>query len=199
MSMLRAVSVVAAALVLGAAGPPAGNPDWPCVQRLVPTLTASTLWSGQEATGDWRADPPVATVVKAAAPRTVSAEAGAAMLDRFVAAVPVADRPAVLAQVFAGLVDETNAERMVVIDRLRGVARRQRALTEVTSRVTAELRALPPDAPTTQRDEVVSRRALIIREFDGIERTIRYACEVPVEMEAKLGTLARVLERGLAG
>jgi len=115
------------------------------------------------------------------------------------AALPGADRPARSALLFAGLVDETNGQRAEVIDRLRGVARRQRSLTELVSKITAELRALPPDAPAAQREEVVGRRAFLIREYEEIERTIRYACEVPVQMEAKLGALAQALQRGLAG
>lgn len=194
---MRTPLLIAAALALVAAAP--ADPDWPCVQRLVPSLTASTLWGGHDATGDWRADPRITAVVEAAAPRAVPAEAASAQLERFVATIPAPDRPALLPLAFAGLVDATNAERAVLIDRLRAIARRQRALTDVTSRVTAELRALPPDAPPAQRDEVVTRRALIIREYEGIERTLRYACEAPVDMEAKLGKLARVLDRGLAG
>ena len=184
------------ALAIGAAGPPA-DPDWPCMQRLVPTLTASTLWGGHDAAGDWRADPAVAAVVAAVAPRGVSAADGTARLDQFVATVPAADRPAVSAQVFAGLVDETNVQRSQVIDRLRDIARRQRTLTELTSRVTVDLRALPADAPAAQREEIVSRRGFLIREYEQIERTIRYACEAPVQMEQKLGVLAQALQRGL--
>jgi len=198
MRAFRAALLGLSALMLAAAGPRSADPDWPCVQRLVPTLTAGTLWSGHEAGGDWRADPRVAGIVAAVAPRPVSVQEGAARLEQFVATVPAADRPAVLAQVFAGLVDQTNVERAEVIDRLRGIARRQRRMTEMTSGVTAELRSLPPDAPAAQRDEVVSRRAFLIREYEEIERTIRYACEAPVQMEAKLGTLVQVLQRGLA-
>ena len=197
MKALQGVWLGVAALTLGAAGPPA-DPDWPCVQRLVPNLTASTLWGGHEATGNWRANPQVAAVVAAVSPRGVSAKEASAKLDGFVALVPSTDRPEQLALVFAGMVEETNVQRGQVIDRLRGIARRQRTLTELTSRITAELRALPADAPTAQREEVVTRRAFLIREYEDIERTIRYACEVPVQMEAKLGALAQTLQRGLA-
>jgi hypothetical protein len=195
MSVFRAMLLGVSALGLAAAGPPV-DPDWPCVQRLVPILTASSLWSGRPAAGDWRADPKVAAIVAVVAPRGVSAQDGVARLDRFVTTLPAPDRPMVAAQVFAGLVDETNVQRAQVIDRLRGIARRQRLLTEMTSGITAELRALPADAPAAQREEIVSRRALLIREYEEIERTIRYACEAPVQMEAKLGALAQALQRG---
>ena len=192
----RTVLLGASLLALGAAGPPP-DPDWPCVQRLVPTLTASTLWGGHDAAGDWRADPQVAKIIAAVAPRGVSAQDGAARLEQFMATVPTSDRPAISAQVFAGLVDQTNLERAEVIDRLRGIAQRQRTLTVLTSRITAELRALPSDAPAAQREEIVSRRGFLIREYEQIERTIRYACEAPVQMESKLGALAQALQRGL--
>lgn len=197
MRVRKAAGLALLALTLGGAGPRA-DPDWPCVQRLVPKLTAGTLWGGHDAAGDWRAEPQVAAVVGTVAPRGVSARDGAGQLDQFVATVPAADRANRLALVFAGLVDETNQQRIQVIDRLHGIARRQRGLTEQTSQVTAELRALPADAPAPQREEIVSRRAFMIREYEEIERTIRYACEVPVQMEAKLGTLAQTLQRGLA-
>ena len=120
-----------------------------------------------------------------------------ARLDAYAATVPTAGRPAALSLLFAGLVDETNRQRAEVIERLRGVARRQRSLTEITGRVSAELRALPPDAPAAVREEVVQRRTFLIREYEEIERTIRYACEVPGALEARLGSFAQALQRNL--
>ncbi len=179
--------------MLGAAGPPP-DPDWPCVQRLVPELAAATYWGGPAASGDWHADPRVVAVVSSVAPRGVLAQAGADQLSAFADTVPMPDRPAVLAEVFAGLVEDTNTQRTEIIDRLHTIAHRQRLLAETTSRITTELRALPADAPAAQREEIVSRRTLLIREFQEIERTIRYACEAPVQLEAKLGALAQALQ-----
>ncbi|HEY0203453.1 MAG TPA: hypothetical protein VGC15_04810 [Acetobacteraceae bacterium] len=194
---MRRVLAGVAALVLGAAGPPPADPDWPCVQRLVPTLTAGTLWPGHDAAGDWRADPQVAAVVSDAAPRTQPTPAAVARLDAYAATVPAADRPAALSLLFTGLVDETNRQRADVIERLRGIGRRQRTLTEITGRVSDELRALPPDAPAAVREEVVQRRGFLIREYEEIGRTIRYACEVPSTLEARLGSFAQALQRDL--
>ena len=198
MRALRIAGLGLLALALGAAGPPSADPDWPCAQRLVPKLTAATIWGGHDAAGDWRADPQVAAVVAVAAPRGVSAKNAAGQVERFMATLPGTERPARSALLFAGLVEETNEQRAQIIDRLRATARRQRSLTELTSRITAELRALPTDAPAAQREEVTTRRAFLIREYEDIERTIRFACEVPVRMEAKLGALAQALQRGLA-
>jgi len=194
---MRRVLVGVAALALGAAGPPPADPDWPCVQRLVPTLTAGTLWSGHEAAGDWRADPHVAAAVSDAAPRTQPVPKAVARLDAYAATIPAADRPAALSLLFTGLVDETNRQRADVIERLRGIGRRQRTLTQITGRVSDELRALPADTPAAAREEVVQRRAFLIREYEEIGRTIRYACEVPSALEARLGSFAQALQHDL--
>ena len=191
------IGIVAASLLLAAAGPPPVDPDWPCVQRLVPVLTAGTIWAGHDAAGDWRADPAVAATVAAAAPRIRPLPQAVATLDAYASTLPADGRPAALSLLFAGLVDETNRQRTEVIERLRGIARRQRSLTEITGRVTAELRALPPDASAAVRDEAVQRRAYLVREYEEIERTIRYACEVPGALEARLGSFAQALQRDL--
>ena len=192
--LVRGLGLPMLALLAGAAGPSAADPDWPCVQRLVPVLAAGTLWNGHEAAGDWRSDPKIAALVAGVAPRSRPAEQGAAQLKAFAAALPPAERPATLALVFAGLVDGTNTQRAEIIDRLRALARRQRSMVGTVSRITAELRALPADAPAAEREEVTTRRAFLIRDYEEVERTIRYACEVPVQFEARLGAFAQALQ-----
>ena len=179
------------AVALLAAAP--SDPDWPCVQRLVPSLTAATVWPGHEPKGDWRADPGIAALVQSVADRRRPVETGVALLAQFVATRPGADA---LAEVFAGLVDQSNADRSQAIERLRSIARRQRALADATARITAELQAFPADAPSAQRDELASRRTLMIREYEEVGRIVRYSCEIPVDFEARLGRFAQALGRG---
>ncbi len=188
---------LALALMVGAAGPPPADPDWPCRQRLVPTLAASSLWTGPAAASDWRADARVSALVGRVAPRAVTQEAGVAQLKAFVETLPAGERAAVLPMAFAGLLDETNAQRSQVIERLRDVTRRQRDLTATETRVTAELLALPNDAPAAEREEVTTRRAFLIRNYEEVGRTIRYACEVPVQLEARAGAYAQTLQAAL--
>ena len=97
----------------------------------------------------------------------------------------------------AGLVEQTNLQRGQQIERLRALTRRQRGLGDVIARVTAEQRALPPDADPARRDEVAQRLAFVIREFEEAEQTLRYACEAPVALEARLGAYARALQKAL--
>ncbi len=185
-----------ALLALTAAGAPA-DPDWPCRQRLVPALAPSSVWTGPLPSGDWRSHANIAALVERIAPRVVAEEDGTAQLKAFADNLPARERPSVLPMVFAGLMDETNAQRGQVIERLRDITLRQRDVTATETRVTAELRALPDDAPAEQRQEIMTRRDFLIRDYEAVGRTIRYACEVPVQLEARIGAYAHVLQRAL--
>jgi hypothetical protein len=173
------------------------DPDWPCVQRLVPRLTAGALWQGPLPEGDWRAAPEVAALTERAAPRRVAEEEGIAAIQDFAAALDPAGRRRLLPLAFAGLLDQTNAQRDGLIDAIRRFTRRQRELADQARRAAAELRNLPPDAPAEQRAELEQRRLFTAKAFDDAERTVRFACEAPVRLESRLGAYARALAEAL--
>lgn len=189
-AILTAIGLALPAMAAFAA-PPVADPDWPCRQRLVPELTAATFWSGPPlpADVDWQADPKVAKEVAAVAPRDVPVDDATSELTRFVDAVAQGERATLLPAVFIGLVAETNQQRSDVIAHIKDLARRQRSIGDVIARITAELHGAPPDP----NSEIGQRRALVIRGFEETERTMRYACEVPVELEGRIGSFARVL------
>jgi hypothetical protein len=176
------------------AAPPGQDPDWPCVQRLMPRLAASTYWTGPAPKADWHADPAISALVTEIAPRTVPADAAVAKLQQFTAGLPADGKPDRLAELFAGLVEETNRQRDQIIDRLHDLTRRQR---EVTSLVTAVTGDLSHETDPAKHDEMVQRRSFLLREFDSVQRTVRYACEAPVQLEARLGSLGRALDAAL--
>lgn len=178
-------------------GPPAADPDWPCVQRLVPTLSAGAYWPGYETPARWDSDPRVAALVAEIAARGVPAERGVARIAAFAQTLSPAERAAVSSAAMAGLVEHTNLQRGQQIERLRALSRRQRGLGDVIARVSTEQRALPPDADPARREEVAQRLAFVIREFEEAEQTLRYACEAPVALEARLGAYARALQKAL--
>jgi hypothetical protein len=187
--------VLAAALL--SAAPRSEDPDWPCLQRLVPGLAAAAYWSGPlDARGDWQADPEIAALVRRIAPRRVSTEAGLAEIESFAKSVDV-DRPRRLALVFRGLLEETNRERAGLISQLTQMGRRQRELAELVGRLADELRSIPPDATggaAQRRIDLQQRHDFTARNFEEIRRTVRYACEAPVELDARLGAWARALQ-----
>ena len=195
-------AAVATALIATGAGAAGTDPDWPCQQRLVPELTAGTYWNGPAIPEnvDWRADPKIAELVAAAASRDVPADQGEAKLAAFADGLPPERRKTVLPVLFAGLVDAINQQRHDVIVRLKELSRRQKSISNLVDKVTDELRDAPSasDAANAgQREEIEQRRNFLIRTFQQTQRTIQYACRVPTDLEARLGSYARALQAKL--
>jgi hypothetical protein len=182
-----------------AAPPPHGeDPDWPCQQRLVPRLAAASYWSAPlDAEGDWRSDTEVAELVRRLTPRQVTTEEGLAAIAAFAKTAP-GDRYHRLALAFRGLLEETDRERADLIARLRQMAHRQRELADLVGRLGDELKSAPPEA-ANQRLDLQQRHDFTARNFEEIQRTIRYACETPVALDARLGAWARALQQAASG
>jgi hypothetical protein len=195
---------VSAAASCGVAAPrPGDSPDWPCQQRLVPTIGAATFWStpGIETAGDWKTEPRVAELVRQISPRSVSAAQGEAVISALVETLGAGEsKQQLLTLVFAGLLEETNRARSEVIARLGELGHRQREMASIASRAGEELRAVPADATgeeAARRADLEQRFAFVTRAFESTQRTMRYACEVPVQLEARLGRYARFLQSHL--
>jgi len=179
------------------------DPDWPCVQRLVPTLSAATVWTGPslDGLGRWQDEPTVAALVQRITPRSVTAEQGEAEIARFAETAGSGEaRDRRLALAFAGLVEETNRERGALISRIKELGRRQRELADIASGAGEELRRIPSDATgeaAARRADLEQRFAFVTRAFESAGRTLRYVCEAPVELENRLGRYARAIEARL--
>ena len=174
------------------------DPDWPCQQRLVPQLAAASYWSGLlDAEGDWRADPEVAELVRRLTPREVTTKEGLAAIAAFAKMVS-SSRAHRLDLAFRGMLEETNRERADLIAHLRQMGHRQRELADLAARLSDELKSVPPEA-TDQRIDLQQRHDFTARNFEEIRRTIRYACETPVALDARLGAWARALQQSASG
>ncbi|MEI9983149.1 MAG: hypothetical protein WDN69_07990 [Aliidongia sp.] len=154
------------------AAPPGTDPDWPCRQRLVPELTATTFWNGPPLpTGaDWHANSKVAAEVAAVAPRDVPVDDGVASLGRFAEKLKPAERKTVLPVLFLGIVEETNRQRAEIIARIKELAQRQRGIGDTVAKITTELSTVPATAEgddAKRRIEIVQRRDFVIRSFEG--------------------------------
>jgi hypothetical protein len=176
------------------------DPDWPCQQRLVPQLTAPAFWSGPlDMQGDWQADPEVAELVHRLAPRRITTEEGLAAITDFTKTASE-DRPHRFALTFRGLLAETDRQRAILIEKLKDIGRRQGELADVVARLADELRSIPAGAvgeAAAMRVDLQQRRDFTTRNFEEVQRTIRYACEMPVGLDARLGAWARALQLAL--
>jgi hypothetical protein len=199
LATVAGVAALLAALEVRSAPPPTQDPDWPCQQRLVPHLAAAAYWNGSplDNLGDWRVDPAVADLVRRLAPRNVSTQEGLSEITAFMQSSPE-DRPRRLALVFKGLLEETDRERAALIDRLKQIGRRQRDVAALVEQLTIELDAIPPDAAdetAAKRIDLQQRHDFTVRNFEEVQRTIRYACDAPIALEARLGVWARLLQK----
>ena len=197
-AIITLVAGFLAALIAHSAPPPAQDPDWPCQQRLVPHLAAAAYWNGPplESLSNWRDDSAVADMVRRLAPRRVSTQEGLSEIAAFVRTVS-SDRPRRLALAFRGLLEETDRQRAGLIEELKEIGRRQHELADLVARLASELNAIPPDArdeAAAKRIDLQQRHDFTARNFEEIQRTIRYACETPVELDARLGAWARALQ-----
>jgi hypothetical protein len=207
--MRSAAALLAAGLALMLAAPSLAaprkgdDPDWPCQQRAVPTLSAATYWSGPplEETGDWTAEPRVSELVQQIAPRQVPAAQGEAAIGKFADSLGADDdKKRLLSLVFAGLLGETNRQRGEIIARLLELGHRQHDLADIASHAGEELRTIPTDATgeeASRRADLEQRFNFVTQAFTSTQRTMRYACDIPVQLDARLGRYARALQARL--
>jgi hypothetical protein len=172
------------------------DPEWPCVQRLVPSLSVGAVWRGpplESANTDWRENATVtALVAKVSARRTPLDEAKRA-IEEFVSGLG-SDKNARLTALFAGILETINKDRETVIRGIKKYARRQRALGEKIAREAAELEELR-GGETPETDSVLQdlseKLSWDIRIFEERERSLSAVCEQPVLLEQRLFILAR--------
>jgi hypothetical protein len=191
-SFLHPIALAAILAVSSAhAQPPSQDPDWPCFQRLVPKLEPGSYWAGPPVppAGAWRDDPAVMAIVTDVTDRDITDAESAEKLKAFLDTLPAAERAARAPALFSAIVEQTNDERGELIGRIEQLSRRQRALSSTISDLSAKADA----APAARRDDLNGQRDFTIRAFQESQRTMRYACEAPANMDRRLGVLARVL------
>jgi hypothetical protein len=196
------VLALTAAVGAQSAPPRSEDPDWPCQQQLVPKLAAAAYWSEPlaDSLGDWRADAEIADLVRRLAPRSVSTGEGLSQISVFERTL-TGDRKRRLVLAFRGLLEETDRERTALIEKLKNIGRRQRELADLVGQFAADLRSIPPDVTgevAANRLDLQQRHDFTARNFEEIQRTVRYACETPVELDARLGAWARALQQAAA-
>lgn len=181
-----------AALPSFAGGPPPGDPDWPCQQPLVESISAAMLWDGPELDkqADWRSDRQAAALVDFIAPREVPPAEGLSAIGRYLKEHQRDRRTAVI-HAAAGLLQENNLTRAKLDDQIKTLARRQRMLADQVSHLVGEQAAKPNDLELTERWGFTRRTYL-----EG-QQTLRYACDIPAQLDQRLGDYLKALKAGL--
>lgn len=194
-ALLAGGGPAAAGVAAGAFGQ---DPDWPCVQRLVPELAAAQLWSGPPpAAADWQADAEIAPLVLKLADADLPLPEAERAIAAFAAAQPAETRGGRLALLLAATLETVNGQRARLIGGIKRYARGQQALAERIAAAGAELAGLPagPDVvPPPELAPVKEARDWDIRIFEDRQRSLTHLCDQPVRLEQRAFALARAMQ-----
>lgn len=184
-----------------AASPHFVDPDWPCQQVKVDTLSVASFWTGpaiDPAKTDWRQDAAVSTLVAAITQRKLPLDLAAARIVTF-AKTADNQKQRALSLVFAGVFEVLNSERETVLGGLDRFGKRQKQLASDLRQEIADLRlaqaATPPDEENIATQ---TQRLLWDRQFFETRRqTLSFACDVPGTIEQRLFGLTKVIQDNL--
>jgi len=194
------VAIVTTASPSLAQGRPKTDPDWPCVQIKVPTLSLNSVWLGPEVdvTSDaWRSDPGVADLVSKMATRRVPIiEAEAAIADFASKSGP--DAKTKLLQALGGAFQELAHQRSQILDGLKRFGKKQNEMADSIRAENEALQSASADKPDAQNQQGAQERLQWdLRVFEDRHRTISYVCETPTLIEQRIGALAKAVQKAL--
>lgn len=195
----RGLVAMACGLLLGAGGARAAtseDPDWPCIQRKVPEISAGMVWAGPPTEGleqAWRGDAQVSALARRIAARRTPLDDGKRAIADFAANLG-ADKDRRLTLLFVATLAVINGERSSLVNGIKRYARRQADLADTIQKRIAELSALNAEGDETQaarRQALEEAQVWDTRIYEERERSLTYICEQPVVLEQRVFALAR--------
>jgi len=169
------------------------NPNWPCAQRLIETLEPGSYWVGPPVPQktDWRDNEQIFDLANSIVDRDTPDSEALAKLNAYADAIPAEKRATAYPYLFGALVDQTNDERAILIQRIEQLGHRQLEMAGLITKISNQADASPSTDPA--HDDLVGKRDFDIRVYREAQFTMRYACEAPANMERRLGAFARSL------
>lgn len=200
MSKLIVVFVVATALLssLNARAQDV-DPEWPCIQALIPEVALAVLWPNpmeESDRGKWKDDPEIAQLSERLGDIEMFTETEEKLIDDFASAQQEDQLIEKLSSLADGVVTVSNRLRTRYID---GIKRYTRQQISIASQVEDSLNKLAAmgDAQSPERTELEASLQWHERVYDQRERAIVSLCERPVELEEKLSSVMRHLSSHL--
>ena len=179
-------------LPTGARAAASSDPDWPCIQRLVPRISAAQVWAGPEPSpADWRGDIEVSRLASKLAARATPLEETEKLVEAFAEAQPKQAVNGKLTALFGRTLEIINQDRASIIAGIKRFAQRQRALSE---RIREARATLTQSANTAGGNtDLTEQLNWDIRIFDEREKSMTYLCEQPVLLEQRAFALGRTI------
>ena len=190
--LLSALLSLATAAKVDAQAAPA-DPDWPCVQRLLPEIAGGMMWSGPvlDEVAAPEGDRAFAALAEDLAARRVPIEEAERRIADYAGTLNGA-RPETLAALFKETLGIINDDRSSIIAGIRKFSQGQRTLAD-------KINAKNQDIETMDRSDVLAYDAAVaerdwdIRIFEDRRQSLTYLCEQPVLLEQRAFALARSL------
>lgn len=191
------------------------DPEWPCVQALIPQVELAIMWPeplAEPDKGKWRSDDTIAALARTLGDLEAYTENEEKMIDDFAAAQSTETMKDSLSQLAEGVVTEANRIRSQYI---RGIKRYTRQQISIASQIEEGLNQLASmeestgdspaanensqakDQPAEDRAELEESLKWHERVYDQREQAIVSLCERPVELEEKLSSVLRHLSTHL--
>lgn len=166
------------------------DPDWPCIQRLVPRISAAQVWAGPEPSPEsWQGDIDVSRLASKLAARRVPLDEAEKLIEGFTDAQPADILNDKLTALFGRTLQIINTDRASIIAGIKRFAKRQRQLAERIRQARAHLKT---NGETAEKDtEFTETLTWDLRIFDEREKSMTYLCEQPVVLEQRAFALGR--------
>ena len=174
----------------GARAATSDDPDWPCIQRLVPRITAAQVWGGPEP-GAWQGDLEVDRLAAKLAARATPLADPEKLVEDFAEAQPKPELNGKLTAVMGRTLDIINRDRASIIAGIKRLSARQRALAERIRQTRSTLKETAASAALS--NDMVEQLNWDLRIFDEREKSMTYLCEQPVLLEQRAFALGRTL------
>jgi hypothetical protein len=181
-----------ALLLLPAAGRAATSedPDWPCIQRLVPRISAAQVWAGPEPDpASWQGDIEVSRLASKLAARRLPVNDAEKLVEGFAEAQPADKLNTKLTALFGRTLVIINQDRASIIAGIKRFAKRQRQLAERIRENRTKL--ADGSAAEPEKTELSETLNWDLRIFDEREKSLIYLCEQPVLLEQRAFALGR--------
>lgn len=171
------------------------DPDWPCIQRLLPEIAGGMIWSGpplDETTKESDADRILKALADELAARRVPIEDAERQIGSFAAELDGASKAPRLTNLFKVTLNVINKDRTSIINGIKKFSRGQRNLAD-------KIKAKNQEIETIDRSEILkldtlrAERDWDIRIFEDRRRSLAYLCEQPVLLEQRAFALARAI------
>ncbi|MBX2886698.1 MAG: hypothetical protein KTR32_42520 [Granulosicoccus sp.] len=173
------------------------DPEWPCIQVLVPEIVTAVMWPEvipEENRGLWKEDPDVARLARKLGDLERYTDTERELVQEFVDRTPENLRLEKLNLLADGIVSVANERRKLYISGIKRYTRQQIAIAlqiEDTLNLLGEMQDKNDAETLAQKAEVEETLQWHERVYDQREHAIIALCERPVELEEVLSDVVR--------